>query len=72
MDARAEGIAWVRYGLIAGLVPETLPRGELHRRAREMAGAATASPVQMCCSLGGYAAGVRYRNAHFQIPGIAE
>ena len=37
MDEKAEKIALFRYGLIAPLVLETLPRGELTRRAQEIA-----------------------------------
>jgi transposase InsO family protein len=37
MDNKAENIALFRYGLIAPLVLETLPRGELTRRAQEIA-----------------------------------
>ena len=37
MDTRAEKIALFRYGLIAPLVLEVLPRGELTRRAEEIA-----------------------------------
>jgi len=37
MDAKAEKIALFRYGLIAPLVLEALPRGELTRRAQEIA-----------------------------------
>src|SRR5438132_2118393 len=37
MDEKAEKIALFRYGLIAPLVLETLPRGELTRRAQELA-----------------------------------
>jgi len=37
MDAKAEKIAPFRYGLIAPLVLEPLPRGELTRRAEEIA-----------------------------------
>src|SRR5437899_2160146 len=37
MDAKAEKLALFRYGLIAPLVIETLPRGELTRRAQEIA-----------------------------------
>src|SRR6201981_827536 len=37
VDAKAEKIALFRYGLIAPLVLETLPRGELTRRAEEIA-----------------------------------
>ncbi len=37
MDDKAEKLALFRYGLIASLVLETLPRGELTRRAEEIA-----------------------------------
>ena len=37
MDAKAEKLALFRYGVIAPLVIETLPRGELTRRAQEIA-----------------------------------
>src|SRR3989475_11677892 len=37
MDDKAEKLALFRYGLIAPLVIETLPRGELTRRAQEIA-----------------------------------
>jgi hypothetical protein len=37
MDAKAEKLALFRYGVIASLVIETLPRGELTRRAQEIA-----------------------------------
>jgi len=37
MDAKAEKIALFRYGLIAPLVIEVLPHGEMMRRAREIA-----------------------------------
>ncbi|MBM3747985.1 MAG: transposase [Acidobacteria bacterium] len=37
MDEKAEKIALFRYGLIAPLVLEALPRGELTRRAQEIA-----------------------------------
>jgi hypothetical protein len=37
MDAKAEKVALFRYGLIAPLVLELLPRGELTRRAEEIA-----------------------------------
>jgi len=37
MDPKAEKLALFRYGLIAPLVLETLPRGELMRRVRELA-----------------------------------
>jgi len=38
MEAKAEKLALFRYGLIAPLVLEPLPRGELTRRAEEIAG----------------------------------
>ena len=37
MDDKAEKIALFRFGLIAPLVTEELPRGELTRRAEEIA-----------------------------------
>jgi putative transposase len=37
MDSKAEKLALFRYGLIASLVIERLPRGELSRRAEEIA-----------------------------------
>jgi len=37
VDSKSEKIALFRYGLIALLVIEPLPRGELTRRAREIA-----------------------------------
>ncbi len=37
MDDKAEKISLFRYGLIAPLILETLPRGELTRRAQEIA-----------------------------------
>ncbi len=37
MDAKAEKIALFRFGLVASLVLEPLPRGELTRRAEEIA-----------------------------------
>ncbi|HSP69780.1 MAG TPA: helix-turn-helix domain-containing protein, partial [Bryobacteraceae bacterium] len=37
MDAKAEKLALFRYGAIASLVIETLPRGDLTRRAQEIA-----------------------------------
>ena len=38
MPNKPEQIALFRYGLIAPLVLETLPRGELTRRAQQIAG----------------------------------
>jgi putative transposase len=37
MESKGEKIALFRYGLIAPLVLESLPRGELTRRAQEIA-----------------------------------
>jgi putative transposase len=37
MDKKSEKIALFRYGLVATLVVEILPHGELSRRAREIA-----------------------------------
>ena len=37
MDSKAEKLALFRYGVIAPLILETLPRGELTRRAQEIA-----------------------------------
>jgi transposase len=37
MNPKSEKIALFRYGLVATLVVEVLPRGELSRRAREIA-----------------------------------
>ena len=37
MDPKSEKIALFRYGLVATLVIEILPRGELSRRAQEIA-----------------------------------
>src|SRR2546429_170693 len=37
MDEKSEKISLFRYGLIAPLVLETLPRGELTRRAQQIA-----------------------------------
>jgi hypothetical protein len=37
MDAKVEKLALFRFGLIAPLVIERLPRGELTRRAQEIA-----------------------------------
>jgi transposase InsO family protein len=44
MDAKAERLALFRYGLIAPLVLEALPHGELTRRAREIASRTYAIP----------------------------
>ena len=44
MDDKAEKVALFRYGLIAPLVLETLPRGELTRRAQQIAARLYDSP----------------------------
>lgn len=51
MDARAEKIALFRYALIAPLVLETLPRGELTRRAEEIAARKYEIPYSQRASL---------------------
>src|SRR5437667_1335167 len=51
MDAKAEKIALFRYGLIAPLVLETLPRGELTRRAEEIAARSYDIPYSQRSSL---------------------
>jgi len=50
-DAKAEKIALFRYGLIAPLVLETLPRGELTRRAEKIAARNYEIPYSQCSSL---------------------
>src|SRR2546430_3795953 len=44
MDTKSEKLALFRYGLIASLVIERLPRGELTRRAQEIAARTYAIP----------------------------
>src|SRR5437868_11823829 len=51
MDAKAEKIALFRYGLIAPLILETLPRGELTRRAEEIAARSYEIPYSQRTSL---------------------
>src|SRR5207253_7816828 len=51
VDAKAEKIALFRYGLIAPLVLETLPRGELTRRAEEIAARSYDIPYSQRSSL---------------------
>jgi transposase len=51
MDAKAGKIALFRYRLIAPLVLETLPRGELTRRAEEIAARNYEIPYSQRCSL---------------------
>ena len=59
MDDKAEKLALFRYGLIAPLVLETLPRGELTRRAQEIAARLYDIPAfQPPPGFGGYAAGL--------------
>jgi hypothetical protein len=45
VDAKAEKIALFRYGLIANLVFEPLPPGELTRRAEEIVAVITRFPA---------------------------
>src|SRR5438445_5237117 len=51
MDTRAEKIALFRYALIAPLVLEVLPRGELTRRAEEIAARSYDIPYSQRSSL---------------------
>ena len=51
MDAKAEKIALFRYGLIAPLALESLPRGELTRRAEEIAARSYEIPYSQRTSL---------------------
>jgi transposase InsO family protein len=51
MDAKAEKIALFRYGLVAPLVLEILPRGELTRRAEEIAARTYDIPYSQRCSV---------------------
>jgi len=62
MEAKAEKLALFRYGLIASLVIERLPRGELTRRAQEIAARTYDIPhskrtgfASIPCSIGRYA-----------------
>jgi hypothetical protein len=62
MDTKPEKLALFRYGLIASLVIERLPRGELTRRARRSPPAPATSPIpngrgfaSIPCSIGRYA-----------------
>lgn len=50
MDVKAEKIALFRYGLVAPLVLEALPRGELTRRAEEIAARQYESAVVACAA----------------------
>jgi putative transposase len=72
MDAKAEKIALFRYGLIAPLVLETLPRGELTRRAEEIAARNYEIPYSQRISLSVDTLldwALRYRRGGF--PGLA-
>jgi putative transposase len=51
MDPKSEKIALFRYGLIATLVIEPLPRGELSRRAQEIASRQYDIPYSTRCSV---------------------
>jgi putative transposase len=51
VDAKAEKIALFRYGLVAPLVLESLPRGELTRRAEEIAARTYEIPYSQRTSL---------------------
>src|ERR1700746_2596512 len=64
MDAKAEKIALFRYGLIAPLVLEALPRGELTRRAEEIAARQYQRTWIAVDTLLDWA--VRYRNGGFE------
>jgi transposase InsO family protein len=69
MDAKAEKIALFRYGLIAPMVLEALPRGELTRRAEQIAArqfeipASTRTSVSVDTLLDW---ALRYRNGGFE------
>ncbi len=73
MDAKAEKLALFRYGLIAPLVLETLPRGELTRRAEEIAARQYDIPDSQRISVSVdtlLRVGVfRYRNGRLRCPG---
>jgi len=69
MDSKAEKMALFRYGLVAPLVLETLPHGELIRRAREIAARSYEIPgsqrISVCVdTLLGWAR--RYRRGGFE------
>jgi putative transposase len=69
MDAQAEKIALFRYGLIAPLVLEPLPRGELTRRAQEIAARHYDIPASQRTSISVDTLldwALRYRNGGFQ------
>jgi hypothetical protein len=69
MDAKAEKIALFRFGVIASLVLEPLPRGELTRRAQEIAARHYEIPASKRTSISvdtllNWA--LRYRNGGFE------
>jgi putative transposase len=69
MDAKAEKIALFRYGLIAPLVLEPLPRGELTRRAEEIAARHYEIPASQRISVSVDTLldwALRYRNGGFE------
>ena len=69
MDAKAEKIALFRYGVIASLVLEPLPRGELTRRAQEIAARHFDIPHSKRSSISEdtlLAWALRYRNGGFE------
>lgn len=69
MDAKAEKIALFRYGLIAQLVVEPLPRGELTRRAQEIAARQYEIPASQRTSVSVDTLldwALRYRNGGFE------
>ena len=69
MDAKAEKVALFRYGLIAPLVLEPLPRGELTRRAEEIAARQYEIPCSQRSSVGIDTLldwGLRYRSGGFE------
>ena len=69
MDAKAEKIALFRYGLIATLVLEPLPRGELTRRAEEIAARHYEIPASQRTSVSVDTLldwALRYRNGGFE------
>lgn len=69
MDTKAEKMALFRYGLVAPLVLETLPHGELIRRAREIAARSYEIPgskrISVCVDTS-LAWGRRYRRGGFE------
>jgi hypothetical protein len=69
MDAKAGKIALFRYGLIAPLVLEPLPRGELTRRAEEIAARHYEMPASQRTSVSVDTLldwALRYRNGGFE------